>query len=224
MYIKFILFLSFISIFSSTHLFAMEEEDNVQSRLLKINIQPAKVQLVDLPHFEKSRLFLVSVQSEFKRNKTNYTYVSLYGDQTRTFSNSTGIAKYDPEISLFKSGESWDLQKGIDGMPGHIDYFYVDESLKLRCPGISWENCLVDVKGSLLCSTENMKLKKVYIWPIGNLTLKPSDEKCPLEKIRVVPANNQVPTLIDGHVTLNENPQVDLECINVSQVFFKFKQ
>ncbi len=82
----------------------------------------------------------------------------------------------------------------------------------------------MDVNGSCNFTSNEIKLQKFYIWPLSHVTFKPSNEQCPIRKIKLFPANNQKPICVDCKLFLNEKPQVDIECINVCKIIFSYKK
>ncbi len=198
-----------------------QRSQSTKSRILGITFKPNIVRYVDLPSDE--RVGLCHQDRETSRTELSFGYIN-FDDKNCKYIVSGGINTYDVDIKKFQQGIQWDLTSGMVPSMTQVDYFYSNKTARFNCERLEFGSCCFDVDGDLVFRAQDMEFSAVYLWPHGKIKLYPSQSECPLEKIVIVPGNNQKPTLIDGTLSPLQNSWMDFEMINVSRIVVKFKK
>ena len=194
---------------------------STKSRILGITFKPNIVRHVDLPSDE--RVEFCHQDRQTSRTELSFGYIN-FDDKNCKYIISGGVDTYNIDIKKFQQGIQWDLTSGMAPSVTQVEYFYSNKAVHFKCEGLEFGSCLFDVDGNITFRAQTMNFSRVCLWPQGKIKLYPLQSECPLEKIVIVPGNNQKTTVIDVTLSPLQNSWVDFEIINVSRIIMEFKK
>lgn len=195
---------------------------SVKSQILSINMFPDRNNVRAAPGFSETAQAKFGVGFERSRKETSFIYLNLCDYVASYLIN--GVDSYDPELSLYKQGKTKVIKHPADLSEGDVSYFKCLSSLNIDAVSIDFSGSLFEIDGCFKLTCSDISLTQVKIMPVGNLVFRPRDPECPIRKIKITPANNQIPTLLHAKLTLDRKPKVYIEALNANSIDIIYKK